>query len=248
MGLILAAALLGAFGGPDAPAPAVPLAPLPAEAAGAPADDPADDLEARWLRLGETPPSPRRAREAVALLEDTLGIRGELSAEELRLVWDVGVQEALALRFEDALGVQEALYALYPAAWSASDLELTLRRLGRYGEGDAVLAAQIAREEAAGGSTSPVAADLWSQRGIGALGSGDERRARDYLGAGCARGSADACVVLARLDLAVGRLEEARAGFRALLVSQSETSATPPPPASPWAARGWGLSLLPDAP
>ena len=97
---------------------------------------------------------------------------------------------------------------------------------------DAVLADVIASQEAAGRPTG----DLWSQRGISALAAGDNRRALNYFGRALARGSSNAAVVLARMDLDAGRRRAARIGFRALLW-YGEPGA--------WALRGWGLSLLP---
>ncbi|MCZ6596028.1 MAG: hypothetical protein O7B99_00150 [Planctomycetota bacterium] len=183
-----------------------------------------------WLVAEVHAPHPQRAE---AILRALAATPGALAGERLRLAWGVGVEEALARRLQAALEIQEALHSRYQAAWSAADLALTASRAGAYGRSDAVLAAQIAVERATGRPTG----SLWSQRGIAALGSGDERRARDYLGSGCAQGSADAAVVLARLDLDRGRLAAARAGFRALLPAEEP---------SPWAARGWGMALLPD--
>jgi hypothetical protein len=182
-----------------------------------------------WLAAEVLAPSSLRAAAVLRALPATAGA---LPPERMRLAWEVGADEARALRLDGARGLQEALHRRALAAWSAMDLALTLNRLGDAQAADRVLSEQIERESAAGRPTG----DLWAQRGTQALGNGDEVLARDYLGHGLARGSVDAGVVLARLDLDRGRLAEARAGFRALLLD---------PAPSPWAARGWGLSLLP---
>jgi len=52
-------------------------------------------------------------------------------------------------------------------------------------------------------------------------------------------GSRDAALLLAWMDLEHGRLEGARAGFRAALYDD---------PSGAWALRGWGLALLPEDP
>jgi len=186
--------------------------------------------EENWLAAEVLAPSPERAAAARRALDEQ---QGPVPDERVRLAFDVGVEEARALRLESARGLQEALHRRYRAIWSALDLALTDARLGDYPAADALLAEQIAAEEAAGRT----AGDLWAQRGTFALGSGDEAGGRDYLGLGVARGSSDAAVVLARLDLEQGRLSEARAGFRALLQDD---------PLSPWTPRGWGVSLLPE--
>ena len=99
--------------------------------------------------------------------------------------------------------------------------------MGDYDGADEVLAAQMAL-----GEGSP---DLASQRGLNALGGGREAEALEHLAVALARGSDDAAVILARLDLARGRMRDARAGFRAL-ISRPEPGA--------WAIRGWGVSLV----
>ncbi|MEM7309759.1 MAG: hypothetical protein AAF682_23995 [Planctomycetota bacterium] len=186
-------------------------------------------LEESWLAAEVLEASPARSQAALSALA---GSPAQLSGQRVRLAWEIGVEEARALRLEGAQAIQAALHERYLAVWSAMDLALTESRLGAYEAADRVLAAQIAREGEAGRPT----VDLWSQRGTLALGSGDEERARDYLGFARARGSSNAGVVLARLDLDRGKLPEARAGFRALLLD---------PEPSPWAPRGWGLALLP---
>ena len=45
--------------------------------------------------------------------------------------------------------------------------------------------------------------------------------------------------MLGRLDLDAGRLEAARKGFRASILSDRPAA---------WALRGWGLTLLPEPP
>ena len=78
--------------------------------------------------------------------------------------------------------------------------------------------------------------DLYDRRALGRIGAGRTDLARRDLGAALARGSSDAGVVLGRIALTEGRLEDARAIFRELLAEE-------PPQA--WALRGWGLTMLP---
>jgi hypothetical protein len=188
--------------------------------------------EENWLAAEVLAPSPERAGAARRALDE---LPGPVPDERVRLAWGIGVEEARALRLESAQGLQEALHRRFRAVWSAMDLALTLTRLGSYAAADQVLGEQIAGEEAAGSPSG----ELWAQRGTAALGAGDEARGRDYLGLGVARGSLDAAVVLARLDLEQGRLSAARAGFRALLFAEEPI---------PWAPKGWGLTLLPETP
>lgn len=199
---------------------------LPAAATGAwPFEGAENWLAAEVLEDG--PARVRAAQEAV----NTGG--GTISPERVRMAWEIAVAEARGLRLDAARGLQAALHQRFLATWSAMDLALTETKLGAYERADAVLAEQILREAQAGQATGA----LWARRGLLTLGSGDELRARDYLGFGRARGSLDAGVVLARLDLDHGRLTEALAGFRALLIDDDP---------SPWARRGWGLALLPE--
>jgi hypothetical protein len=183
-----------------------------------------------WLAAEVLGGGPMRARAAREALEAG---GGAISPERVRMAWEIGVAEARALRLDAARGLQAALHQRFLATWSAMDLALTETKLGAYERADAVLAEQIVREVQAGQATG----ELWARRGTLTLGSGDELRARDYLGFGRAQGSLDAGVILAKLDLDRGRLPEALAGFRALLLDDDP---------SPWARRGWGLALLPD--
>ncbi len=184
-----------------------------------------------WLLAEVLPPGLARVRAVMRALDQT----PSLSQEALLFTWNVSVEEARELRFADgALPIHERLHQRYRAAWSAGDLSRTLALLGRIEDGDAVLAEAIALEEAAGRP----ATDLWSQRGIQVFGAGDERRGRDYLGHALGQGSKDAVLVLGREDLTRGRLEAARKGFRASILSGDDTG---------WALRGWGGSLLPGA-
>lgn len=182
-----------------------------------------------WFLAECLPSGPQRAQVILAALRAPT----ELERWQLFLAYNTGVDEARALRFEDALPLIQALHERYRAEWSALDLFLTLKNLGRRAEADAVLAEAIERETAAG--RRPKA--LWEHRGILALGFGDERLARDYLGRAMALGSDDAALLLARLDLMAGNTAAARTGFRALILN------TPPPD---WAWRGWGTALLPS--
>jgi len=185
--------------------------------------------EASWHAAVCLPPGPLRVRAVEAGLEKP----GALERWEQLLAWDTAVEEARLLRFrEGALGIQRELHRRYAAVWSAMDLALSLRQLNEREECDALVLQAIERAHEEGQPT----VGLWSQRGINALGFGDEARGRDYLGRALAMGSNDASIVLGRLDLVSGRIEAARAAFRASILSDPE---------GPWAQRGWGLSLLP---
>ncbi|MEW6072289.1 MAG: hypothetical protein AB1726_06775 [Planctomycetota bacterium] len=186
-----------------------------------------------WLAAEVLPPGPERVRTVLWALDE---LPAATDRRYLTTAWSAAVDEARALRLaKGALPIQERLHAEFAAPWSALDLALTLTWLDRAGEADRVLAAAIEREREGGRP----GAELWSQRGILALGAGNERRARDYLGRALARGSADAAIVLGRLDLDHGRNRSARVAFRAL-----SWDALP----GDWAQRGWGLSLLPALP
>jgi hypothetical protein len=185
-----------------------------------------------WLAAEVIPPGPDRVRCVLRAIEEEAV---DLDRRYLLCAWGTAVEEARALRLrEGALPLQERLHAHFQAPWTARDLSLTHLLLGAQKEADALLAATIAQE----GPRNPSVVELWSQRGIGALAVGDERRARDYFGWALGRGSTNAAVVLARIDLDAGRLHAARSGFRALLWDESPGA---------WALRGWGLSLLPSS-
>jgi len=151
---------------------------------------------------------------------------GPWSPEFISSAYRAGVEAAEDLRLEEAIGIQQPLHDHVGEEWSAFNLALSLRRAGLYQRADRVLEEQLDKGQ------SP---DLYSQRGLNALGSGNQKKARTYLGAALARGSVDAAVILARLDLASGRLDSARSGFRAVLVEA---------PGNAWARRGWGTTLV----
>jgi hypothetical protein len=182
-----------------------------------------------WFLADLMPPGPGRARVVLAAME----VPTALADWQVLLAWNVAVDEARALRFEEtALPIQLHLHERFQAGWSADDLALTYKSLGRWQAADEVLARAIERERSQGGRP----AALWERRGIQALGSGDETAARDYLGLALAQGSDDAGLLLSRLDLMAGKREGARQGFQALILG------APPPD---WAWRGWGMALLP---
>jgi hypothetical protein len=153
-----------------------------------------------------------------------------------------GFQRCLVLGFErfgalcdayetdPALRMGLALHERARAPWSAGNLGRLLGRLGRAGEGRAVLSEQLARE-----SEPAVRLALRDDRGLLALGAGDWAAARGDLGFALAAGSPSAQVVVGQRALAWGRLGRARVLFRPGVGSE--------PPHS-WALRGWGLSML----
>jgi tetratricopeptide (TPR) repeat protein len=177
-----------------------------------------------WFLTDPLPAGEGRARCVVS----ALGGSADLLRWQVLLAWNVGVDEARALRYRSALPIQEELHRRFPEEWSSIDLALTYRHLGMLRELGEVFEGALARAPSA---------ELWSSYAIATLGSGDERRARDYLGRALALGSDDAGRVLGRLELVQGRREASRATFRAILQA-------PPPD---WAWRGWGTTLLPDA-
>lgn len=184
-----------------------------------------------WLLVEVLPTSPQRAQ---AVLHG-LGLTPTLDSHQLDLAWRTAAAEAGALRLESgALPIQRQLHERYAAAWTAVQLSLSLMRLGDLEALNQVMGQVITQEEAAGRSS----AELWSQWGLAQLGAGNEQRARDYLGLALARGSSNAAIILGRLDLQQGRIEQARANFRPSLLTERPSA---------WALRGWGASLLPQA-
>ena len=187
------------------------------------------EAEAAWAAVeAAAPDAPVRSealREALRLQD------GPLEGPRLQLAWTVGVEASRALRLDEAIEIQTYLEHWHPADWSSMDLALSLGKSGRTEEADGVLARAIARE----GAQGRFVGELWNRRGLLALGNNDERSARNHLGRALARGSGDAAVVLARLDLREGSFQTARAGFRSRLYDV---------PPGAWAQRGWGLSML----
>ncbi len=188
---------------------------------------------ATWIAAEVIPPSPARARAIVR----ALALEREPTRAQLDLAWRYGIELATErLWLDDAIVVQGGLHRRYDAHWSALNLATTLHRAGRLEEADAVLAR---RESEHGESlTDAQRHELWSNRGLFALGRGDERAACDWLGRALALGSLDAALMLAREDLADDEFSRARAGFRALLLDEEPHA---------WALRGWGIALLPGA-
>jgi hypothetical protein len=182
------------------------------------------------------PAGPERERAVVAALGNLADAAAQppLAKQRLELAFQTWIEAANAFRFDAALAIGRNLHARAHATWSAISLSLSLMRAGLPEEGDQVLAAQIAQTI----ETPADLAALWDQRGIAALGAGWERRARTDLGMALLNGSTDGAVVLARMDLAAGRIDAARLGFRGVLYEN---------PQSDWARRGWGLSLLPPS-
>ena len=182
-----------------------------------------------WFLGDLMPPGAVRARIVLAAMDAPT----PLADWQVLLAWNVAVDETRALRFEQtALPIQQRLHERYLAGWSAEDLALTYKSLGRWKAADDVLARAIEKEQAEG--RNPAA--LLERRGILALGFGDETAARDYLGLALAHGSDDAGLLLSRLDLIAAKEDDARRGYQGLVLGR------PPPD---WAWRGWGMALLP---
>jgi tetratricopeptide (TPR) repeat protein len=160
-----------------------------------------------------------------SLLADS---EGALELEAQQAAFRLGVALVDADRFERAAEVQTLLFERVPAEWSAINASLTLARIGRVEEADAVLAAELVRR--------PRSAELWNQRGVMWLGAGDQARARRHLGRAVRYGSLNASLSLGRLALLAGDLEAARAAFRPG-VDRTDAHA--------WGLRGWAATLLP---
>ena len=184
-----------------------------------------------WHLADLLPPGPDRAHVVLQALADPQ----PLARWQVLLAWNVAVDEARTLRFEQgALPLQLALNERFRQGSTANDLALTHRALGQGEAADRVLASAIGRAEEVGENSY----ELWEARGINALGFGDIQLARDYLGRAIAGGSLGAALLLSRLELMSKNDTAARAGFRALILD------TPPPD---WAWRGWGTAVLPPA-
>ncbi len=176
-----------------------------------------------WMALDALPTGSVRSEVARRCLEVTTGA---WSPAQISSAYRAGVEAAEDLRLEEAISIQQPLHDRVAEEWSAFNLALSLRRTGLYQRADRVLDEQIAKG---------ASADLYSQRGLNSLGSGNVKKARTHLGAALARGSMDAAVMLARLDLADGEFHSARAGFRAVLAENSTNA---------WARRGWGVAQV----
>jgi hypothetical protein len=180
-----------------------------------------------WLVAGVLDVGPQRSR---ALAEAMSLTPRSLTRAEINQIYLAGVEAAEDLRLDEALSIQQPLHDLAGAEWSAMNLAMTLRRRGHYERADRVLGDQIRANSSA---------DLFAQRGLNALAAGDEARSRTYFGAALSKGSKNAAVNLARLDLAANRLLAARSGFRAVFVDSPESA---------WALRGWGIAQLKPLP
>lgn len=190
---------------------------------------------ASWIAVEVLPLGARRERALLAALE-TLGApqpgAPQLAGWRLTLAWDTWLAAAEALRFENALPIAQRVHADQAAPWSVFSFALTATRAGAYDEAERALLVQLGVPDL----DRKTRGALENQLGTLALGRGRERQARSWYGLAMLSGSVDAVASVARLDLAAGQSEAARAGFRRAL--------TQPEP-GPWARRGWGLSLLP---
>lgn len=136
-----------------------------------------------------------------------------------------------AARGAQAYALAEALHERSQAQWSGMNLAISSTRLGKHMRAVEVLGALL------GGNIA--AADrgvLMSRLSLVLLGEGGPIRARRVFGANLSRGMGDSAIVLGLLSLEGGVLARARALFRAALARD---------PSQSWAARGWGLSMVP---
>lgn len=168
------------------------------------------------------------AAAAQAAAAGLAGSAGEVAGEHQQLAFEILIQLASEGRHEQAEVLALPLHERVAADWTAINLCLVLSQTGRFDQADAVLHDQLPR------STDP--AELWNQRALLASGQGRADLFRARLGRAVRLGSANAALSLARADALAGRLEAARAGYRA------GCDRTPP---APWSLRGWALTLLP---
>lgn len=180
-------------------------------------------------------PGMETADERVAAFVDSLARvdDGELSGV-LQLAFEEFLSLTRSYRLELARTLAEAMHARAAAGWSAMSLALIATRSGDSARAQQVLELEIARTP-----EGPRQYELLERLGLALQGAGNEPAALGPLGSAFARGSSNAGVVLGRIALREGRLGQARAIFRTLLIQD--------PPQS-WALRGWGLSMLPRDP
>ncbi len=180
-----------------------------------------------WV-LAEQQLDSDAAAAAQAAAAGLAGSTGDVAGEHQQLAFEILVQLASEGRHEQAEVLAAPLHERVAADWTAVNLCLVLSQTGRFDQADAVLHSQLPR------STDP--AELWNQRALLASGQGHADLFRARLGRAVRLGSANAALSLARADALAGRLEAARAGYRA------GCDRTPP---APWSLRGWALTLLP---
>ncbi len=228
------------------------------------AQDPPVTREAFVAALEMAPGSERARALARGLVNAPAGELDERSTRAFE-----AFQQAIgALRLEEAETIAVAMHAADPAPWSASTLGLLWTRMGKYEDAERVLAGEIERQEALARENDEraravtdetvraqaIAAaararlerrTLLERRAVARAGAGREARALDDLGRALAEGGRDAAQILAQRALARGRRDEARALFRSLLQPRPGEELYPLGESVPWAARGWGLALLP---
>jgi len=180
-----------------------------------------------WSRVRElfATDADAAATAAVRALGATTDV---LPLELQQLCFEIGAGLAEKGELERAAELQAALHGNVRADWSAIDAALTLGRIGRGGEADALLAEHEARASFVG--------EIANHRGLLARGRGDDRAARGHFGRALVAGSRNASLSLARMDLEAGDGASARIGFR---------PGVDDAPAHDWALRGWALCLLP---
>jgi|GEM_PF-7117546 len=183
-----------------------------------------DDDWARAARLEVDAPleAARAARRALG------SGAGEVAGERQALAFRLGTALADRGDLDAAAELQVVLHQRVRADWSAINASITLVRLGRSREAEALLAEHEPRAVARG--------DVANHRGLAAMGRGDSAAARSHFARALVAGSRDAGLSLARLDLVAGHRARARAGFR---------PAVDDPEPHAWGLRGWGLTLLP---
>lgn len=203
--------------------------------AGAQEQTPADPTSALWQEFEELD-SLQPDLERAAQLRDRMALaiavqREDLSPSQLGLVFRAARAAALWLEFDGpggAIALQHLLHQKNGADWTAVNLALSLERVGDFDGAEAVL-----NEQAVGWwQPSPM---IMTRQGLGLIARGRIEAGRARLSIAMARGSDDAEITLARLDLSSGRRLEALRGFSAVL-SRSDAGA--------WSRRGYGMALL----
>ncbi len=229
------AALVGAGPAPlSRQLPAESASALEFTAAGAQDEAQADPALTLWQEFEELDtlqPDLDRAAKLRDRMALAISLQSEdLSPSQLGLAFRAARSAALWLEFDGpggAIALQHLLHQKNGADWTAVNLALSLERVGDFDGAAAVLEEQTWR-----GAASPL---IMTRQGLGLIARGRMRAGRARLSIAMARGSDDAEITLARLDLSSGRRVEALKGFSAVL-SRSDAGA--------WSRRGYGMALL----
>ena len=207
----------------------------PLEAAELPAD--LDPQSAGWAAPVMEAGLARAETYALALEDPSQ----EAYARVVGPAFQAFVADVDAMRVEAAEVLGVALHERAQATWSAGSLALWSTRMGKDERSRRVLDERLASPDLGPDERR----ELLERRAISALGAGDIVQARRDLGATMAMGATNPVQILARLALAEGERRRSSRLFGSLLVPRADED---PLATSPWALRGWGLSLLAPEP